>query len=201
MKHNVYDFDKTIYKDDSALDFYLFCLSKHPGILAEIPVTAIYGVLYLFKLCSKTTLKEKFYRFLRHVDSVDDLLMQFWSVNQAKIKDFYIGQHNENDIIISASPEFVLKPICKSLHINNLIASKVNQRTGLYDGENCWGEEKLKRFRDEMPNAEINEFYSDSLSDSPLAKIAEKAYVVRKDEIILWSDYRPSFIHNRPKIY
>ena len=30
---NVYDFDKTIYKGDSTLDFYFFCLRKKPIII------------------------------------------------------------------------------------------------------------------------------------------------------------------------
>ena len=30
MLVNVYDFDKTIYKHDSGVDFYFFCLKKFP---------------------------------------------------------------------------------------------------------------------------------------------------------------------------
>lgn len=201
MKHNVYDFDKTIYKGDSSVDFYLFCLSKHPGILAEIPIMMIFCILYLFRQCSKTELKEKFYRFLRHLDSVDDLLKQFWCVNHIKIADFYRKGHNEDDIIISASPEFLLQPICKLLNIKNLIASKVDKRTGIYEGENCWGEEKLRRLKEEMTSADINAFYSDSLSDAPLAKIADKAFIVRNGEIISWPEYSPSFIDKMKRHY
>ena len=32
----------------------------------------------------------------------------------------------------------------------------------------------------------IDEFYSDSLSDSPLAAISQKAYVVKGDEMTVW---------------
>ena len=34
---NVYDFDKTIYKNDSTADFFLYCLRKHPRIIAILP--------------------------------------------------------------------------------------------------------------------------------------------------------------------
>ncbi len=201
MKHNVYDFDKTIYMGDSTIDFYLFCLKKHPGILVEIPVLLAYLIMHMFKMCSKTTFKEKFFRFLRHVDSIDDLLIQFWNINHSKIASFYIKGHNENDIIISASPEFLLQPICNSLNVQYLIASKVDKNTGLYSGENCWGEEKVRRLREKMPDAAINEFYSDSLSDAPIAEIAEKAYIVQKNRIILWSDYHPSFFDIMTRTY
>ena len=34
---NVYDFDGTIYDGDSTLDFWYFCLKKHPQILLYLP--------------------------------------------------------------------------------------------------------------------------------------------------------------------
>ncbi len=188
MKHNVYDFDQTIYKRDSSLDFYLFCAGKRPVILAEIPVLLICSVAFLFRILSKTAFKEKFYRFLRYLDSIDDLIAEFWKVNRDKIADFYLEGRKDGDIVISASPQFLLQPICRELGIAHLIASKVDPSTGLYDGENCWGEEKLRRFREELGEASIGAFYSDSLSDAPLARIAEKAYLVRKNHIIPWPD-------------
>lgn len=188
MKQNAYDFDKTIYKDDSNMDFYFFCLKKQPGILLELPVVLAYALLYLLRLCSKTTFKEIFFRFLRHLNSVDDLVVEFWDSHQNKIAPFYLSVHKPDDIIISASPEFLLQPICERLNIRHLIASRVNKQTGQYDGENCWGEEKARRFKSEMPDININEFYSDSLSDAPMARIAETAYLVYKDKITLWSD-------------
>ena len=193
MSHNVYDFDKTIYQNDSTADFYLFCLKRHPAILAEIPIFLAYTVLFLLRLCSVTAYKEKFFRFLRHVDSIDELIIQFWDMNHDKIKEFYINGRQDSDVIISASPEFLLRPVCDSLNIKNLIASRVDKNTGRYSGENCWGAEKLRRLREEMGNASVREFYSDSLSDTPLAEIAETAYIVRGENIMPWPEYRPSF--------
>ncbi len=43
----------------------------------------------------------------------------------------------EDDVIISASPEFLLRPICNRLGIRHLIASRVDARSGAYDGQNC----------------------------------------------------------------
>jgi len=193
MSHNVYDFDKTIYQNDSTVDFYLFCLKRYPAILAEIPIFLGYTVLLLFRLCSITVYKEKFFRFLRHVDSIDELIIQFWDMNHDGIKEFYINGRQDSDVIISASPEFLLRPVCDSLNIKNLIASRVDKNTGRYSGENCWGTEKLRRLREEMGNASVLKFYSDSLSDTPLAEIAEKAFIVKDRNIMPWSEYRPSF--------
>lgn len=190
MKHNVYDFDNTIYRGDSTADFYLFCLKKHPGILMELPILIGCFIILLMGQYSETAFKEKLYRFLRYVSNVDDLVNEFWRYHHTRVKDFYINGHNDNDIVISASPEFLLQPVCRSLNIHYLIASKVDKKTGLYSGENCWGKEKVRRFREEMADAEINEFYSDSLSDAPLAEIADAAFIVRGDRIIPWADYQ-----------
>ena len=186
MKQNAYDFDKTIYKSDSNIDFYFFCIKKQPAIILEMPVVLAYAFLYLLKLCSKTTFKEKFFRFFRYLDSVDVLLEEFWDSHQRKIAPFYLAVHEPDDIIISASPEFLLQPICERLNIKHLIGSRVNKHTGQHDGENCWGEEKARRFKREMPGVPIKNFYSDSLSDAPMARIAETAYLVNKDKITLW---------------
>ena len=72
------------------------------------------------------------------------------------------------------------------------MASKVDKHTGLYDGENCWGEEKVKRLYEKFPNAKCEEFYSDSLSDTPLAELADKAMIIRGNELIEWNEYKPS---------
>ena len=49
---------------------------------------------------------------------------------------------------------------------------------------NCHGEEKVRRFREVYGDAQIDEFYSDSLHDTPLAKEAKRAFLVKKDEIL-----------------
>ena len=186
MKHNVYDFDETIYNGDSTFDFYRFCLKKHPVMILEYPLLFTYCILFVLGLSSQTKFKEKFYRFLKYLKDVDDLLIEFWNINQVKIKEFYRKNHQENDIVISASPEFLLIPICRSLNISYLFASNVDKRTGKYTGENCKGKEKVRRLREALPDAAVGEFYSDSPSDTPLAEIAEKAYLVKGTRITPW---------------
>ena len=50
----------------------------------------------------------------------------------------------------------------------------MDRHSGWTLGENNHGEEKVTRFYKEYPNVEIAEFYSDSLSDTPLARLAER---------------------------
>lgn len=194
MECNVYDFDKTIYNGDATLNFYKYCIRRYPRSLLALPFAAAGAVLYILKLISKTRLKELFFRFLRFLPDAEALVSSFWDENVEGIFPWYLENKNENDIIISASPEFLLKPICRRLGIRHLIASKVDIETGRYTGENCYGEEKVRRFRADLKNdlkneAEafsINEFYSDSLSDLPLARIAKKSFLVKNGEPAPW---------------
>ncbi|MEE0264705.1 MAG: haloacid dehalogenase-like hydrolase, partial [Acutalibacteraceae bacterium] len=89
--------------------------------------------------------------------------------------------------IISASPEFLLELPCQMLGIKYLMASRVDPKTGKYTGENCHGEEKVRRLYEKYPkDTVIEEFYSDSYSDTPLAKLAKKSFMVKGDDISDW---------------
>lgn len=187
---NVYDFDKTIYDGDSTADFYLFCLGRHKKILLTVPsLFAAFIKFYVFRRGSKTEFKQVMYRFLTCCEPERDL-KDFWDKNIGKIKTFYLKQQKESDVIISASPLFLLTPACERLGIKHLMASNVDVRTGIYSGVNCHGEEKVRRYREKFGNEKIDEFYSDSYSDAPLAEIAGRAYLVKKNEILNWDKSR-----------
>lgn len=186
---NVYDFDKTIYKDDSTVDFYFFSLKRHPSIALLLPSLLYAALLWSLGKINKTAFKERFYKFLTKIDDIDSELELFWDLHERKIKDFYKKTQKADDVIISASPEFLLKPICARLGIQYLFASRVDKKTGRYDGVNCWGEEKVNRFYSAFgKDAVIDEFYSDSLSDTPLSDISKKSYIVTGENRVPWSD-------------
>lgn len=103
-------------------------------------------------------------------------------------RPFYKSIRRDDDLIISASPEFLLKPLEELLHIR-VIASRVSPVDGKTTGENCYHEEKVRRFRELYPDDRIEEFYSDSYSDEPLALLAEKAFIVDGETLIPW-DYQ-----------
>ena len=183
---NVYDFDNTIYDGDSTFDFYVFSLKRHKKILFTVP-SLIKSALrfYVFKKGSKTEFKEVMYRFLQYVNYPEDL-DDFWNVHKKKIKSWYLNRQKEDDVIISASPVFLLKPICDKLKIKYLLASIVDKNTGKYTGKNCHGNEKVKVFKKFFENSRIDEFYSDSKSDTPLAKISKKAFLIYGSNIKPW---------------
>ena len=67
-----------------------------------------------------------------------------------------------------------------------LIASRVDPHTGATDGFNCHGAEKVRRFREAYPDAEVEEFCSASHSDAPMAALAARAWLIRGGKKTPW---------------
>ena len=182
---NVYDFDKTIYDGDSTVDFIFWCFFHHPLTLLYLPNIAFCSVrFYLLHIGTKTQFKEQMYRFLKACDTENDV-HRFWQQHRRKIKRFYLDRRRNDDVVISASPEFLLKPLEKMMDIN-VIASRVSPRDGKYDGLNCYHTEKVRRFYEAFENGKIDHFFSDSYADEPLAAEAEAAYLVSGENISDW---------------
>lgn len=176
---NVYDFDGTIYKGDSTIDFYRFTVKRHPDILFHLPRFCIATMKHKIGTYSTKEWKTCFFRFLSALSDTESEVTQFWETHFQNIMPWYLAQKQKTDVIISASPVFLLEQPCQMLGVQKLIATHVDTQTGTFLSENCKGEEKVKRFRQEYPHESIEQFYSDSLSDLPMAKIAERSFLIR----------------------
>ncbi len=174
---NVYDFDKTIYPTDSTVGFYRWCLRRYPACRRTLPWTVWALFCMGAHLQTKTRAKQTFFRFLRHVPPEAPEL--FWDEHIQNICPWYLAQRKPDDLVISASPEFLLAPAARRLGFA-LIASPVEQATGRYLGENCHGAEKCRRYRESYGAAPVDGFWSDSRSDAPMASIAAHAHLVRR---------------------
>lgn len=180
----MYDFDKTIYPKDSSIEFYFYNLKKHPDIILLWPMQALALLMYKFKKITKTEMKTLFYRYFEWIPNIEQNVIDFWEKNKHMMNAYYLNQKDSSDVIISASPEFLLKPICDELGVT-LIASIVDKNSGRSQ-ENCYGEEKPRRFRALYPHQSIESFYSDSLSDDPMAQISKKSYLVLGQDVHPW---------------
>ena len=183
---NVYDFDKTIYDGDSSIDFYFYSVAHHPAVILALPGQLKGFVMYACRKISKTSLKEHSFSFLKFLKDPKNDIAKFWEKNRCKIKKWYLSQKQASDVIISASPQFLIEPLMTSLGIKNVIASEVNIRTGKFATENCHGKMKPVYFRKQFQSAKIENFYSDSSSDEPMAEISNRAFLVKDNEITEW---------------
>jgi len=180
---NVYDFDHTIYDGDASVDFILYCMLRHPRTWKYFPSQGIAIMKYLLDDMSRKEIKQVAFAFLRDIPDVENLVRRFWDSHEHKIKPWYLAQKQTTDLIISASPEFLLKPIAEKLGIATPIATVMDPQTGKINGENCRAKEKVTRFKAAYPSAHITACYSDSLSDTPLLELADNAYIVKKHTI------------------
>ena len=180
---NVYDFDGTIYDGDSSVDFWLFCIRRNPSVFLRCFPRLLNGaVLYALRRITKERWKERFFSFLNYIPADEMLVSRFWEQRSGRIKPWYLDRKQADDVIISASPAFLLEPVCRRLGVL-LIASEVNPSTGRFSGLNCSGNEKVRRFREKYPDGVIEEFYTDSKKDLPLAATARQSYIVRRNSI------------------
>lgn len=179
---NVYDFDKTIYKKDSSIKFFLYCLTKKPILFFHLVFMFVLLFFNKLKWISTKNYKEKYFSFLKKFNNVDDLVTQFWKKEIENVNAWYYDVKQDDDVICSASPEFLVKG-CMSLINENaiVVATKMEISTGKIDGENCKGEEKCLRIKSAL-NLEgdvvFENAYTDSLSDFPMLDLAKNKYIV-----------------------
>lgn len=183
---DVYDFDGTLYSGDSTADFVKHCLRRYPRIATTLPRTGVAAAAcFGLHALSKTSFKQSLYRFLPLVPDIEREVSRFWALNEQRIAG--PCHPSPGDLIISASPEFLLHDVCAKRGLV-LIASQVDPHTGCVLGPNCSNEEKITRFRELYPSAEVERFYSDSRNDDPMAGLAREAYLVdlSKDVLAPW---------------
>lgn len=182
---NVYDFDGTIYRGDCTLDFWRYCLVRRPVILGAFPGALGAALRFRLQRCSREDFKAAFYRFIPYLPDTGAYAAAFWDSRMSRIQPWYLRQRRQDDLIISASPDFLIAVACKRLGVRWL-ASLVDGRTGRLLSANCRGEEKVRRFQEAYPGAVVEQFYSDSDSDAPLAGLARYAYRIRGGRPVLW---------------
>ena len=188
---NVYDFDETIFHPDSSYSFFFYCLRHYPrAVLKALPQSLAEGIRYAFlplrhEKKDAKRLKEALFSFLNRIEDVHAAVGDFWEKNEDGFAHWYLQQKRCDDLVISASPMFLLEPAAIRLGVR-VLATDMNPYTGKIRGRNCHDEEKARRFREAYPDGHIEVFYSDSLSDTPMARLADRAFLVKGEELTPW---------------
>ncbi len=184
---NVYDFDNTIYDGESTFDLFLFYLKKRPSLIRLFPTVAIAFMRYKKGKISINEMIERYVPIVekeakKFVDPENDP-KNFWDGHMNKIKPFYKEIQKEDDLIITASPDFSMNEICRRLGIKYLLSSTVNMQTGKFE-RICLKDNKLKAFFEFYGESEIENFYTDSPeNDYPLIEKANHAFIVKGEKI------------------
>jgi phosphoserine phosphatase len=176
---NAYDFDGTIYPGDCSVEFGLFCCMHHPKMWVTFFPKAITNLIkYKKGSMKRAKMMKEYFKFLRkdRLKDFDELIQKFWDKNEKKISKWYLNQKKPDDLIISASPTCIIAPIAKRLGVN-YAATEYDREFGVIIDNLMFAKGKARYIIDKGFPV-IDNFYSDSLADTPLALCAEKAHLV-----------------------
>ena len=175
---NVYDFDGTIFYSDCAVGFAFWCIKRHPKLLVTfMPGMIKTLILYKFGKVPNYRLQRKMFSYLTMIDDFDTQIEKYWDKYESRISKWYLAQKKPDDLIISASPDCIIGPIAKRLGVNS-VATEYDREYGVFLNNLMYAKEKARYIFDHGFPV-IENFYSDSLADTPLALCAEKAYLVK----------------------
>ena len=184
---NVYDFDNTIYNGESSFDLFLFYIRKDPALLLLLPKVIVGFANYKrgkidadgFLRAYAPLVEEK----LRKIPDIEADMRDFWDKHMHKIKPFYAQMRREDDWIVTASPDFSVREVCRRLGVRNFVCTRVDPETRRILHFNL-RERKIEAFRAACPDAKIDAVYTDSpVNDAALIDMAQRAYEVRGNRI------------------
>jgi len=176
---NVYDFDGTIFFPNATFKFAVWCILRHPGLLFTYVPQMLFNALgYKMGKVPMYKYGRSFFKYMMLIPDFDKQIEAFWNKNERHISKWYLKQKRSDDLIISASPECIVRPITDRLGVN-LVGTLYDHEMGVFYGNFMLAKNKA-RFIIELGMPEIENFYSDALSDTPLALCAEHAFLVKR---------------------
>ena len=182
----VFDFDNTLYRGESSLDFSLYMIRTHKKILLYLPVIMANTISYKLCLVDKDKLGAEISKYMKLIirdkHEIRRLVRTFWQTHANRLDADMLKRIGPNDLIITAGPDFLLDGIRDRLGTQNIISSIVDlDRIEILHFN--FKDNKVSRFRELYGDAKINAFYTDSYNDRALMEISDKVFLVKKGKI------------------
>ena len=182
---DAYDFDGTLYRGDSTVDFCRFCLARKPALLRYLPRQARALWMLAVRRWDLTRAKGELLCFFAGIDA-PAMAEAFWARPAAQrrlVPWFTPADSTLPVVILSASPELILRPVVSRWPGVRLIGTRVDAATGALTQRNCKADEKVRRLAEELPDVLIRAMYTDDLkADAPLLRLAQQRYHVQKGQ-------------------
>ncbi|MCH5157355.1 MAG: haloacid dehalogenase-like hydrolase [Clostridiales bacterium] len=180
---NGYDFDNTILYGNSTRRFSFYCTLRFPYLIFMIPVIVLALILRALHIISVNKYLHMLEWFIALVPNVEKYVVKFWDKNMKHIKPWYLENRRDDDIVISASPSFIVEEACRRLGVA-CIATNLDTRARLH-GKHVYGKEKVSYYKSVYGDKPLATYYSDSKTDVPMFKLAGKGYFVKGDKVTL----------------
>ena len=186
-KTYVFDFDKTLTKEDTLLGFYFHVTENMFKKIILFFIYLFFMILFKLKICSNDFLKKVGINlFLKNLDRMyinkkARSYSKLIRVNKI-FNDFDFNRDDINIFIISASFEVYVKYMFPS-NVNVIGSSLIFQKDKVFDlSVNCYGKQKLLMLN-KYNIYNIDEFFTDSFSDIYLAKVSNNVHIIKKDSV------------------
>jgi hypothetical protein len=164
-------------------------MNRHPKLWFTYAPRAFMSVVkYKLGTMKSYLMLRELYSYLKDVDDFDVQIERYWDKNEKRISPWYLAQKKPDDLIISASPICIIEPIAQRLGVR-AVGTDYNRTYGVFLDNLMYAKEKVRYFVDHgFPK--IDNFYSDSLADTPLALCADKAHFVTDSgsKVIDWPE-------------
>lgn len=182
----VFDFDNTLYHGESSIEFGFFLMKKNIKVALWIP-KMLFGLLrYKMCLISREEIMNQTDDFMKIIISskkeVEDMAFEFWEKNEKYLHKELIEKIEADDIIITASPSFIIEPLKNKLRTSNIISSEIDL-ANKHVVNLIFGEHKVKAYREKYGETPIDCFYTDSYNDKSLMDISKTVFLVDKKSI------------------
>ncbi|GCD09044.1 HAD-IB family hydrolase [Clostridium tagluense] len=207
----IFDVDYTLTKRETLVEFYFFMMRKNPRLLKYLPKSIYSSIFYMLKIHDASKVKKTFIRFIDGIEEneMKRIVKEFYEKRLSKIlySDAIVmikkmKAEGYKIYLISASAEFYLNELYNIEEVDKVIGTRFTLENGLHRnkilGENCKGEEKVKRLKEFLKKEnmvvdfENSYMFSDSLSDLPLLNLVGHPYLINfrkthdKIEILKW---------------
>lgn len=178
----VFDFDNTIYNGESSVDFSFYMIRNNKRIIRYIP-TILFSLIG-YKLCLlkkkrlESIINDFFAGVLDGTEDPDVFTKQFWKVHAHKLNENILQLIEPDDVIISASPIFLINGIRERLNTDHIVGTEVDIQHKKITWFN-FGDNKVKRYRELYGDQIIDVFYTDSYNDKDMMEISREVYIVK----------------------
>lgn len=185
MQVDLYDFDKTAVPFDSAMRYWGFCMLHCPWILILLPLQFIWGVMMGLRIISVETCKRWCFCYIVFINN-EKIVKKYWDKYERSVYDWFLPSNRpRTSVLISASPDFLIDEIAQRLGVEYCICTRHNPKSGKMIGAVCRKAEKVRRFRDLLPDAEVVDVYSDNpVSDKYIFELGKRCLLARKGELV-----------------
>ncbi|MCH7314331.1 HAD-IB family hydrolase [Acinetobacter sp. ANC 3882] len=193
----LFDFDGTLYPRDSFTGFIFFALSKRHIIKRGLKILPWIQAYYLRLYPAHAMRPRLFETMFKDIpaDVVEKLAQEYAQKLLKKLDQDLLSQLQQHQqrgdhiVLVSASVDLYLAPICEFLNID-LICTQTEAQDGLltgsYSSEDCSCEQKKIRI---LQNYNLDDYhaiyaYGNSEEDLDMLSLADHAYMMGEEKVL-----------------